>query len=414
MKILNEVEKTSSTKEKIRLLKQCSNEEKKILYLALTPDMVYHVQNLSFPETHNNASNYTVDSLEEWCRKYSGTKALTDKMREELKLFLEDQTESNQKWFYRVFLKDLRLGVDAKSVNKALPGLIPTYDIALADVYEEIKHSKMLTSCLMDVKLDGIRALASVNDGDVYIRSRKGKPIVNFPDISLALAKLPNGVYDGEIYLHEENGFQKLSKYITRDEPASETLGAVFYVFDYLTLDEWNKEGSEPPLETRKTRLEGLFDEYESDGFLCKTDGSVGFVETLECIDSTNVNTILDQALEAGFEGLMIKPKNGFYLKKRSKNILKYKVFKSLEGKIVDFVEGEGRLQGVLGKFVLELPNGSLFGCGSGFTDEEREVFWKDRKTYLGLPVEVKYQELTKDGIPRFPTYLRIRYDLDR
>jgi DNA ligase-1 len=363
------------------------------------------------PVSFNSNENNNGPSLDDMCLKYSKVKALTNQLRDELFDWLSIQTQENQKWFYRVFMKDLRLGIDLKTVNKAFPGLIPNYSIALADVYEEIKHQGQLANSVMDVKLDGIRALARVEANEVYIRSRNGKAIVNFPDISRELSELPNGWYDGEIYLHEENGFQKLSKYITRDEAAPSDLGVRFYIFDYLQPNEWI-DGSEPTLEERKSRLNEMFNAEDTTEPLSTYNDHLGLVSTFECIDADTVNRYLDLAHAWGFEGMMIKIKSGQYLKKRSKNILKYKSFDSTEGEIISFVEGEGRLVGMLGKVMLKLPNGKIFGCGSGFTDKERTEIWNDQPKFLGKLVEVKFQELTKDGIPRFPTYLRIRYDL--
>ncbi len=53
----------------------------------------------------------------------------------------------------------------------------------------------------------------------------------------------------------------------------------------------------------------------------------------------------------------------------------------------------------------------STFKVGSGFTEHDRKALWEIRETLIGQHVTVKYQDMTPKGVPRFPTYLRIRGD---
>lgn len=411
MKTLRLIEQTSSTKAKADLLKQLTEDEKAIIYLGLNPDLVYHTTKVN-PKSISKVNNRSVLDLKDQCNFLASKKALTNADREMVDSFLEQCDAEHQLWFSRVLLKDLRLGIDAKSVNKVYKSFIPTYELALADIYEEEKHKERLAHSMFDIKLDGIRALAKVTDGQVYIRTRNGKAINNFVDISRELSEMPNGIYDGEIYLHKDNGFQELTQYITKGQPAPSDLGIRFYIFDYLTLSEWESDKATPKFTDRRKRLEKLVNITDKNAFTSPYKAHLGIVNCFECVSTQHLNTRLYEALDEGYEGLMIKDINGEYLKKRSKNILKYKVFRSLEGKVIDFVEGEGRLTGTLGKLVLKLPDDQTFGCGSGFDDETRAKIWSDKQSYLGKSVEVKYQELTKDDIPRFPTFLRFRDDL--
>jgi ATP-dependent DNA ligase len=65
----------------------------------------------------------------------------------------------------------------------------------------------------------------------------------------------------------------------------------------------------------------------------------------------------------------------------------------------------------MLGGYVVTQENGKQCEVGSGIIDTERSAIWKDREAVVGRTIEVKYQELTPDGIMRFPTFIRFRND---
>ena len=93
----------------------------------------------------------------------------------------------------------------------------------------------------------------------------------------------------------------------------------------------------------------------------------------------------------------------------RNADLLKVKDFKDDEALVIGHDEGEGRHVGRLGALVCKARNGKLFKVGSGFTDEQRAF---SRAPEKGSVITYKYFELTTDGIPRFPTFLRVRPDV--
>lgn len=52
-------------------------------------------------------------------------------------------------------------------------------------------------------------------------------------------------------------------------------------------------------------------------------------------------------------------------------------------------------------------PDGTKFNVGTGFSDAERE-----QPPAIGATITFRYQELSNDGVPRFPSYVRIRDDV--
>ena len=75
--------------------------------------------------------------------------------------------------------------------------------------------------------------------------------------------------------------------------------------------------------------------------------------------------------------------------------------------------KGSGRNKGRLGALVCNYK-GNLVNVGSGFSDEDRELFWKNKDEIIGRIIEVRYKEVTKDKKTeleslQFPSYLGVR-----
>ena len=83
------------------------------------------------------------------------------------------------------------------------------------------------------------------------------------------------------------------------------------------------------------------------------------------------------------------------------------KLFLDDEALVVGHEEGEGRNKGRAGALRCRLRSGAVFSVGSGLDDAARAA-----PPPLGAVVTVKYFELTKDGVPRFPVFLRVREDV--
>ena len=108
-----------------------------------------------------------------------------------------------------------------------------------------------------------------------------------------------------------------------------------------------------------------------------------------------------------GYEGQMIRVINSLYESKRSKSLMKHKVFYDQEFEIIDVLEGKGKLTGKVGRIIFEI-NGTQFKSAVNGDHEYLEQLFKDGNL-IGKQATVKYFELTPDGIPRFPKVIAIR-----
>ncbi len=102
----------------------------------------------------------------------------------------------------------------------------------------------------------------------------------------------------------------------------------------------------------------------------------------------------------------MLRRPHSHYESGRSSTLLKVKTFHDAEGCVVAHLPGKGRHAGRLGAVVVQLPNGLTFSVGTGFTDAQRQD-----PPPIGSLVTYRYQELTDRGVPRFPSFVRVRAD---
>ena len=323
-------------------------------------------------------------------------------------------------WYRRILIKDLRCGVSEKTVNNVskrmnLEFKVPVFSCMLA--HDGAKHPKKIKgNCLVEYKYDGVRVIAIVKNSKATLYSRNGKIFHNFPHIESALskAKYNNTVFDGEVM---SDDFQALMKQVYRKSGAK-TDDAYLALFDILPLKEFNKGKSKLNTLARKEELNNLSNTFED----------VIKLVDYEIINFDNENgqkkfsDMNKEALDKGFEGLMIKPNDNFYECKRSHAWLKIKPFIEVTLKIVDIQEGTGKHEGKLGAFHVEGDDDGKFfslSVGSGLTDDDREKFWAAKDKLIGRLVEIRADAVTQSiegehfslRFPRFKNFRGFKED---
>ena len=323
-------------------------------------------------------------------------------------------------WYRRILIKDLRCGVSEKTVNNVAKKMnldfrVPVFSCMLA--HDGAKHPKKITgNCLVEYKYDGVRVIAIVKNNKATLYSRNGKIFNNFPHIEEALSKSEynNLVLDGEVM---SDDFQALMKQVYRKSGA-ETDDAYLALFDILPLKEFNNGKSKLNTLDRKKQLDQLSQTFES----CIKLVDYVILNFDDEKDNQKFSKMNKEALDKGYEGLMIKPSENYYESKRSHAWLKIKPFIEVTLKIVSIQEGTGKHSGKLGAFQVEgTDDGKFFSLsvGSGLTDDDRDKFWKSKEKLIGMLVEIRADAITQSiegehyslRFPRFKSFRGFKED---
>ena len=348
-------------------------------------------------------------------RKLTGNAA-----QDAIKLASEVATaEQWNKFYRRILIKDLRCGVSEKTVNKVAKKFpqykIPVFECMLA--HDSANHEKKLVGKkLLEPKLDGVRCVTIVDyeAKSVTQYTRNGKVLENFAHITEALHGFMEEigrsyVIDGEVV---SNSFQDLMKQVHRKSDVK-AQDARLAVFDIITLVEF-KKGESIQGQRRRSNMLKTFEKIFEQCFCDLVPQEE--VELGTMVGDTMFKDYNKKAVEAGYEGIMIKDVDAVYQCKRSHSWLKMKPFIEVSLEVKDVEEGTGRNEGKLGAFICEgLDDGKQINVnvGSGFTDINRDEFWVSKDTIPGQIVEVRADAVTQnqDGTYslRFPRFLRFR-----
>ena len=366
------------------------------LAMCLDPLVTFGVKQVPESEKNGNGLNWEdfKNSANLLIERESTGHAARDLIIDLMNLSKEDQWNN---WYRRILIKDLRCGVSEKTVNNVAKKMnlkfrVPVFSCMLA--HDGAKHPKKIKGdCLVEYKYDGVRVVAIVKKNKATLYSRNGKIFNNFAHIENALSKpeYNNIVFDGEVM---SDDFQALMKQVYRKSGAK-TEDAYLALFDMLPLKEFNEGRSKLNSLERKQELNKL----------SKTFGSEIKLVDYEIINFDNeqgqekFSEMNKEALEKGFEGLMIKPSNNYYECKRSHAWLKIKPFIEVTLKVIDIQEGTGKHEGKLGAFSVEGEDDGKFfslSVGSGLTDEQRDMYWADKDRLIGRLIEVRADAITK------------------
>lgn len=245
-------------------------------------------------------------------------------------------------------------------------------------------------------KIDGIRAI--IRNGKLV--SRTLKPIRNIQICKALESILPEGA-DGEIVTNLTNLQQTTSDVMTANKPIKHF---TYYWFDWV--------GSKPYVERM-----AFIDKHE----LPETTGFT-IVKLQPTIVKNKQEVIKFEAdvLRKGYEGVILRTLDGDYKYGRSTlregYLMKLKRFTDAEAEIVDveeLVHQDGTKGRTLGCFVAQTPDGIQFKIGTGFTQEQRDEFWKEKETLPGQFVKYKYFDMSIKTAPRHPVFLALRDSID-
>lgn len=315
-------------------------------------------------------------------------------------------------WLRRCILKDLKMGASTKTIHKIWPGLIRTFECQLA---EDLHSPDEITEwpVIVEPKVDGVRGVAILKDGKLEFISRGGQELFNLEPIRAELMEVLNGfgvtaiVLDGEFFV----GSLQATMSVVRssvNQPDPDLANRIkFHIFDIISSSEW-ETGVFTTAQSGRTSLLRQIGLQPSVGTPNRVGQLLmpGEVAPTLCHTPQEVETCYERCLSDGFEGLMVKEVYATYSFKRSQCWRKYKPYEVDHYSIVGSYEGEGKHEGRLGGFVLQLPKDKTCKVGGGFSDKQREDYFSFADTLVGKIVRVKFKEKTPDGLLREPVFL--------
>ena len=407
---VNEMKSTSSLLEKKAIIEKIKNDHfiTNALYYTYNQFLKFNVTSkncikntgLFKYNTHNNIFSL-LDGLNS--RTFTGHDAIS-----QVNGFIIANKEYTD-LIFSIIDRNLEIRASESVINKVIPGLIPTFDVALATKYEpkfcDFENEEWLASR----KLDGVRCIIRKEQDEVTAYSRQGNEFTTLAKVIREVSFIPGDfVLDGEICLMDENGnehFQGLMKEIKRKNHTIKN--PKYVIFDYLTLEEFDTKKGTTTLEDRYINLQGCD--------LTDTD-TLSLLEQHPVESDEQLAGMIADADENGFEGIMLR-RNAGYEGKRSKNLLKCKKFFDAEYEVlgVDFEthriirEGKEVKERMLSQVYID-HKGYRVAVGSGWNQAQRLWYAGNylNESIIGKTITVQYFEETKNqegGISlRFPT----------
>ena len=295
-------------------------------------------------------------------------------------------------------------GYAEKLSNAQVPGLASNNAVAahktispmLALDYHKM-GKKIIFPCYVQAKLDGVRSIF-FNDA---LTSRNGKAFTGLEHIIAELGPATKAglILDGEVY-STKLSFQQFVGLVKKKKFTAEDMEQLKHV-NLWVYDCVNDQ----PFEERYHTLRNFFAKNKFE--------HVHLLPTEECKKREDLKGFHDKFVLEGNEGLRVRNKQGLYqLGSRSADLQKYKEFEDAEYPVVGFTEGQGLEKGLV-IWICKTKENKEFHVRPRGTHEERATIFKKAKSYVGKELTVRFQELSEDGIPRFPVGITFREEYE-
>ena len=404
---LTEMNQSSSGNHKIAILKKYADNSdenddreflQKIFYYTYNPYKKYGVTSKNCKKNldllgHSNTYGSIFTLLDDLANRVcTGHTAIANVNR----FILENKQYEDI--IYNIIDRDLKMGASTSSINKVIPELIPTFKVALANPYNVKRVDFQSGDWYGSRKLDGVRCICRKEMNTVTFYSRSGKEFLTLDNLANEISKIGGDfILDGEICMVDKDGnedFQGIMKQIRKKNHQIDN--PKFFVFDYLTLEEFdNKVGTTPLTERLSNGYDHLPKNINSD--------MLAFLPQEQLTTEEQFTEMAKEAEEAGFEGIMVR-KNIGYEGKRSHNLLKVKKFHDAEYTVLETVNGNIRWtengkqveRDCLSSIIIE-HKGCRVSVGSGFSKEQREMYYESPQDIIGKTVTVQYFEETEN-----------------
>lgn len=389
-KILNELAADNSRLAKESILKREKNNTtlKRVFEAAYNPYINYYIRQIPSGIATDLPLNLTLDdALTELTRfasrEFTGNAAVNHLA------FIMNNLNEDHNVIKLILQHDLECGVGIPTINKIWPGLIPTFEVMLA--HKDMSGIKF--PCYSQCKFDGARAHIYFDGEKVTAFSRNGKTfeIHGVLDTAARSIMSKGETWDGEFLLEKDgkimdrktgNGY--LTKASRGTLTAEDATMLRFFAWDIVDFTETIPY---------KDRLEDLNNRFRS-AFDQQLNMPFRMVQTVLCHNQEDADRHLQEMFDQGLEGTIVKNIDSVWQPKRTKDLGKRKAERSADLIVVDWKEGTGKYEGMMGALICRTSDDLLeVNVGTGFSDQERQDL---DMSIIGKVIEVKYNELIK------------------
>ena len=412
--ILNELNESNSSNYKLDILKKYKDNSELKKLLELTYNRNKYNFNVSKnciikdnPNILESNGSKTVDELLSALEILGEGTIRGNEAHQFVCNHLKCLDNDNKEIFLNVLGRDLKIGLNVKSINKVFKNLIPKPNYMRCAVLSEKTLKKIKFPAVIQLKMDGTYREIHVADGQVTGKTRSGEEYFN-PVLFKEMENFPNGYYTGELTIDGESRFTG-NGLINSLNPPYEKI--TFTVWDYLTDDDY-LEKTKTPYYSRFESLSDIIEKHNSN--------------RVKLVPNHEVNSI-DEALkyvsdwmEQGLEGGVLKDKNNVFKNGTSGTQLKIKLKVDAEMRITGFTDGTigTKREGKIGAIQFSNDEGTIKGQCSGFSDEELDLFTKNKDNLIGRIISVEFNDIVKSENNDYyalshPRFIEIRNDKD-
>jgi len=430
LSILKELESNNSRNFKIELLTKYKDNEllKEICKLALSPMIQFYQRKIpEYDQTYK--TTFGIEWALEELKIFSNRTLTGNKAIEHLTYVLSSILPDDAQVIERIIGKDLKCGVSTSTVNKVWKNLISEFPCMLCSPFEQKLVDKIVFPAIVQKKEDGMRFNAIVKfdrdlKGTVEFRSRNGKEISLLGSLEEEFIELAYGkdlVFDGELLVYDtvetdskgkicdrQTGNGILNKAVKGTISKEEADRVVATLWDQIPYEDFIAGKCDQPYRYRLKRLDYLLARLPS-------ETKIELVETFEVHSLEQTQTIFQNYLDDGDEGIILKDPNSLWENKRSKGQIKFKAELDCDLKVMSVISGTGKYADAIGSLYCESSDGKVkVYVGSGFTDEQRNA---PPSEYYDKIIAVKYNARIKNVSGEeslfLPIFLCLRPDKD-
>jgi DNA ligase-1 len=392
-----------------------------LLEVAYNPFITTKLNKLDMGEGIIFGTASSLEDVKGLVEKLKKAKAANKELREQAVWVISSFPSEVQQTLSDVLTKNLNIGIQAKSINKAVGReLIPNPSLMLSE--DDIELIEKWDTIYCEHKYDGVRIIAIYKDGDFqyFTRNFNQVPTEHMKYVNEDLHKLvaanptfdfEGWFFDGELTDHDRKSVSgKLNRMLKGKVDGEISKEFMFNIFDIEHQNTLSAGKGVTKYLSRRELLEFYWKNVSDCKHICLSERWT-FSSVNEMMDRYN------EIVKEGGEGVICKT-DAVYECKRSRSWIKLKEVNDCDLVVTGWIPGEGRRTGYVGSLCVSDSTGTLrVDVGSGFTDADLKMFNDliNNNELIGKIVAIQYNLSITDKHGNhslfLPRFIEIRND---